>query len=259
MAGLIALPLPTHSPAPSAPGTTAWLQAASVGPIGQLGAEGPAPSSQQRHRKASLPVREMGRQGRTPPPHQQPLPREPPAPAWLCLAAIGRAMGCPSPGVGGQLLLGAKPHGAQSHIPRSWPRPTFDLTHSVHFRKSRTLCPPASSLSTPGLLSSLMGSKRQVTDTPCHLQCRGARLQPVSLTCGSYSVEAPQQDGLGSWSVSSPTSLFLFMFLFTNWSGVLRGAGQHSPALGCHQESFGSSPSAELDSTFPVTPPRTTL
>lgn len=80
-------------------------------------------------------------------------PGSPQHSAWLCLAAPGRAMGCPGPGVGGQLLLGAKPHGAQSHIPRRWPCPTLDLAHSVHFRKSRTLRPSASSLYLPKGLS----------------------------------------------------------------------------------------------------------
>lgn len=173
----------------------------------------------------------MGRQGRTSPPHQQPLPREPPAPAWLCLAATGRAMGCPSPGVSGQLLLGAKPHGAQSHIPRRWPRPTFDLTHSVHFRKSRTLCPPASSLPTQ-TSQQPPGSKRQVTD-PRHLQCRGAKLPLVFLALRVvFLLKLPSKMVWGPGPSLPPPPFFYLCFCLQIGVGSSRGAGQHSPALG---------------------------
>lgn len=172
------------------------------------------------------------RAGRRPPTSSL-CPGSPPAPAWLCLTAPGRAMGCPSPGVGGQLLLGAKPHGAQSHIPRRWPRPTFDLTHSVHFRKSRTLRPPASSLSAPGPLSSLLGSKRQVTDTPCCLQCRGARLQPVFLTLRVvFLLKLPSKMVRGPGPFLPPPPSFYLCFCLQIGVGSSRGAGQHPQPLG---------------------------
>lgn len=171
MAGLSALPLATQ------PGTlSTWHHCLAAGCLRgtcwAAGCRGPGPLWPAEAKKG-IPARQGdGETGQdAAPPTSSLCPGSPPAPAWLCLTAPGRAMGCPRPGVSGQLLLGAKPHGAQSHIPRRWPRPTFDLTHSVHFRKSRTLRPPASSLSAPGPLSSLLGSKRQVTDTPSCLQC----------------------------------------------------------------------------------------
>lgn len=165
------------------------------------------------------------RAGRRPPTSSL-HPGSPQHSAWLCLSTPVRAMGFPSPGVGGQLLLGAKPHGAQSHIPRRWPRPTFDLTHSIHFRKCRTLHPPASSRSLPrGLSAGLCGHGFQETgDLHPPVACNAEGQVPAYFPdpAGHISVEASQQDGLGSWSFSSPTSLVLFMFLFTNWSGVLQ-------------------------------------
>lgn len=69
---------------------------------------------------------------------------------------------------------------------------------------------------------------------------------------GHISVEAPQQDGSGAWSFSFLAFLILFMFLFTNWSGVLHGARAVLPNPRVSPgEGFGSSPSADLASTFP--------
>lgn len=71
MARLLALCLPTQT------GTATCT----VGP-GHLGCRGPAPSSQQRRGKVSLPVGEMGRWGRTPP-----------APAALPQGALSTLLG----------------------------------------------------------------------------------------------------------------------------------------------------------------------
>lgn len=233
MAGLSALPLPTYSPAPSAPGTTAWLQAASVGPIGQLGAEGPAPSSQQRHRKASLPGKEMGRQGRTPAPPT----------SSLCPGSPQHLLGSVSPQLAGPWAAPAQGSVGSCY---SVPNPMGHRAIYLDVGPAPPLTSPT--LSTSGkaalyahlpplyppqgfFLSSLLGSKRQVTDTPLSpAMPRGQALACFPDPVGHISVEAPQQDGLGSWSVSSPTSLFLFMFLFTNWSEVLQGGRAALPS-----------------------------
>lgn len=52
------------------------------------------------------------RAGRRPPlPHQQPLPREPPAPAWLCLTAPGRPWAAPAQGSVGSCYSVPNPTG----------------------------------------------------------------------------------------------------------------------------------------------------
>lgn len=85
MAGLLALPLPTCRPASSAPGTTAWLQAATHrGTRWAAGCRGRVPSSQQRPGKASLPVRV--RQGRG-------MPSPPPPPAVSAQGAPSTLLG----------------------------------------------------------------------------------------------------------------------------------------------------------------------
>lgn len=120
---------------------------------------GPAPSASRGKERRPCPSE---RRDRTPPAPAA-SPRAPPA---LCLApsaAPGRATGCPSPGRWAA-ATGAKPHGAHSHIPRRWPCPL--ASPAVHFRKSRTLCPPVPPPPWGPSATSGLSSGTQVNDTP---------------------------------------------------------------------------------------------
>lgn len=221
----------------------------------QPGAAGqPRPASRGEERRPC--VRETGdRAGHRP--HQQPPPRAHPSTLLGSLSPHRAGPRAAQPrGRGGSCYSVPNPPGAQPYTSTSAPPPR----PSVHFRKSRTLRPPPHT----GALSSLghglrgTGDGRPLGTWPVTCSAEGPGFSPFS-PAGGFSVEAPRQDGLGSWSFCL-ASLVLFMFLFTNWSGVLQGgraAVLLSPRVSPGE--IGSSPSAELDSTFPVTPPRTAL
>lgn len=135
--------------------------------------------------------------------------------------------------------------------------PALNLHPALHFRKRRTLRhPPPASLS-PARSSPGCGVEETGDLHPPWYQgtvaCSPEGLAPACSPdpVGRSSVEAPQHDGLGSWSFFFPASPVLFMFLFTNWSGVLHGARAALPKPGVARRGLGSSPSAELASTFP--------
>lgn len=224
-----------------------------------------------------------GETGRTPRPAPAASAGRPLLPAWLCLSTPGRAMGCPSPGGRGQLLLSANPvgHRAIYLAVRPPARPPLP-PHRLHFRKSRTLhphlplplhpCFPILSgwgggpSATPGV-----GLRRQVTYTPFAVlpwyQGREPR-EELALPAmqGPDSSLFPQPcrssfcgklPSKMAWSPgpSSPAPC-PFLFLFTRWRGVLRGPRRALPR---------ASSSLLCSSPFPswtrpsLTPPRTTL
>lgn len=182
-------------------------------------------------------------------------PGHPRPSAWLCLPAPGRASGCPSSGVVGSCYSVPNPLGHRAiylDVGPAHPRPPpcSPRQEKPHFTPHL----PTPSLQ-PGVVSGV-GSRGQVTPRPPRpLGTKALRgLAPVRSPdpVGHISVEAPQQDGLGARSFSFPAFLILFMFLFTNWSGVLHGARAVLPNPRVSPgEGFGSSPSAELASTFP--------
>lgn len=99
-------------------------------------------------------------------PHQQPPPGAPQLSAWPRLPPPGWAAGCPSPGVGGQLLLGAKPRGAQSHIPRCRParaRALSPLQEKTHFMLSLLGAPAALGVGSGRLVTTSLLVLRPVT------------------------------------------------------------------------------------------------
>lgn len=97
----------------------------------QSWAQGAWPRGPNRAGRLLSPAsRDEGRPGRTRRPHQQPPPGAL-STGRLCLPTPGWAVGLPSLGAGGQLLLSAKSPGARSHIPRI--RPPSPLQEKLHF------------------------------------------------------------------------------------------------------------------------------
>lgn len=191
MAGL---PRPPHtqtgalSARPAA--RTAQAAAPPTGPVGQLDAEGPAPSSQQRRGRCPRPAGEVGRWGRMPPP-----------PA----ASVRGALSTP-PGVGAAATRCQTPWGTEPYTSTSAP-PALDLHPALHFRKRRTLRPSCLLLSPA---RSSLGCGVEETGDLHPLGYRGALAcstegpAPVRSPdpVGHTSVEAPQQGGLGARSFS---------------------------------------------------------
>lgn len=167
-------------------------------------------------------------------PHQQPCPR---APSALCLApspAPGRAMGCPSPGWWAA-ATGAKPHRAQSHIPRRWPYPSglacCPFQEKPHFMPT---CPSSSAWGPSAASGVRLG---QVTDTPVvqgplPAVPRGWVPARSPDPAGGISVEAPSKMVRGSGPSLPQPPLFYLCFCLQIGVRSSRGAGQRSLPLG---------------------------
>lgn len=126
--GVVARPSPLHTPGPGAtsvPGTTLPGSTAKLGTGGlALGAwtELAACSLQPAETRGD----QAGRAART-----SSLPPGALSTGRLRLPTPGWAVGLPSLGAGGQLLLSAKSRGARSHVPRV--RPPSPLQEKLHF------------------------------------------------------------------------------------------------------------------------------
>lgn len=194
--------------------------------------------------------------------HQQPRPGRPQHSAGLRLLHLAGPRAAPAQG-GGQLLLVPNSTGHTAIYLGVGPAPL--ASPAVHFRKSRTLCPPScpsSSARGPSAASGVC-SRTQVTDTPLvqgplPAVPRGWVPAHSPDPSGGISVEAPSKMGWGPSPSPPQPPLFYLCFCLQIGVGSSRGAGQHSLLLGVTRRVLARA-HLEWDSTSPVTPPRTTL
>lgn len=217
-----------HRPAPPAPDTAVAPSSSWVG--------GPCPSDQQR--RGSRPCL-SGRRSWTPPPPAASARGAPalsvaPSPSSWLGRGLPQPRGRWAAATRCQTPWGTEPYTSMSARPR--PRALSTSGKDALYALS------------PGGPSSLGRGLRETGDhiplgtEACHLQHRGAGLEPVPLTPRvGFLLTLPGRMVWGPGS-SLPASLILFMFLFTNWSGVLWGQGQHLQPPVSPGERFGSSP-----------------
>lgn len=188
-------------------------------------------------------------------PTSSPRPGRTPA---LCLAPCchtGPGCGLPSPGVEGAAATRCQTLPGHSHIPRRRPRPLARLSTSGR----AALYVPCPIPGPPAALD--MGSGGQATDAPL---VRGpspavprGRVPAPSPPQVAFLLKPPNKM---VWGPGPSTRLPLFYLCFCLQIGMgssREAAGLLSPRVSPGE--VGSSPSAELDSTFLVTPPRTAL
>lgn len=131
--------------------------------------------------------------------------------------------------------------------------PALHLHPALHFRKRRTLRPPPSPApSSPGCGVEETGDLHP----PWYqgtVACSPEGLAPARSPdpVGRSSVEAPSTTVWGPGPPFSQLPPFYLCFCLQIGVGSSTGPGQHSPTPVSPGEGFGSSPSAELASTFP--------
>lgn len=186
-------------------------------------------------------------------PHQQPPPGRPQHSAWLHLPAPGGVVGCPSPGVAGSCYSVPNPVGHRAIYldvgrARPPPPPCSPLQETPHF----TPPPLSPAPSSPGCGVEETGDLHP----PWYqgtVACSPEGLAPARSPdpVGRSSVEAPSTTVWGPGPPFSQLPPFYLCFCLQIGVGSSTGPGQHSPTPVSPGEGFGSSPSAELASTFP--------
>lgn len=197
-------------------------------------------------------------------PHQQPPPGAPSALRLAPSPCTWQGHRLPQRGGRGQLLLGAKPRGAQSHIPRCRPRPPSTSILLSTSGNAALYAPPASSLSPA---RSSLGCRVEETgdlhplgtEAPLPAAPRGW-LQSVPLTPWVILLlKLPSKMVWGPGPSLSSLPSFYLCFCLQIGVGSSTGPGQRSPSPGCQQERVLARARLQSWPRPSLTPPRTTL
>lgn len=156
----------------------------------------------------------------------------------------------------GQLLLGAKPRGAQSHIPRRRPRPPSTSTLLSTSGNAALYAPLASSSLRPGAASGV-GSRRRVTCTPLGTEAllpAAPRGRPQSVPLTPWVILLLKRPSKVVWgpgpSLSSFPS-FIYVSVYKLEWGPPRGQGSAPQPPGVTRRGFWLEPAYSVGLDLP--------